>query len=257
MIIIEEGNLGERRCDAAGKKRLIVTINDWTSVLLNSDYGPAFEGGASTIVFIMLLAFAIGGFIGYIFMWSHEAVSYSRNVVASIAAIPAIVAVMMVVTSMTLWIALGLAVVFSVVRFRNVLKDIRHTVFVLWAVMEGLSVGTMRFSTALLGALGIGAVFLYLRLVSFGTRLRYDTVLTLRVGGDMSTASRNLKTVIGCHAKKAQLINERRANDGGVEIGYHVLLRDPNRIDELQAALGKVEGLANILIFPYADDGEI
>ena len=177
--------------------------NDWISILLNSDYGPTFEGGTSMIVFIMLFASAIGGFVGFVFMWSHEAVSYARTLVASIAAIPVIVAVTMVVTSRNLLIGLGLATVFGVVRFRNVLKDIRHTVFILWAVMEGMAVGTMRFSTALLGALGIGAAFLYLRLVSFGTRLRYDTVVTLRVGGDMAATSRKLKMLIGCHAKKS------------------------------------------------------
>jgi len=230
---------------------------DWSSILLNSDFGPTFEGGAATIVFMMLYAFAIGGFIGYVFMWSQESLSYSRTLVAALAAIPVVTAVMMVLVARTFLIALGLVTVFGVIRFRNVVKDIRHTIFILWSIVEGMSIGTMRFSTALLGALGIGAAFLYLRLVSFGSRLRYDTVVTLHVSGDRATAGRNLRMVIGCHAKKARRINERRVNDGGVEMAYHVLLRDPSRIDELQSALGKVEGLTNITVFPYADDGEI
>ncbi len=255
------GTGAPRRCGSSfflrGKTSLLVTNNDWISILLNSDYGPAFEGVHSTIVFMMLLSFAIGGFIGYVFMWSHEAVSYSRMMVVSVAALPVIIAVMMVVISRTYLIALGLATVFGVIRFRNVLKDIRQTVFILWSIVEGMSVGTMRFSTAVLGALGIGAAFLYLRLVSFGTRLRYDTVVTLRVGGDMAATGRNLKSLLRCHAKKARRISERRVNDGSVDMAYHVLLRDPNRIDELQSALGKVEGLANISVFMYADDAEI
>ena len=89
-------------------------------------------------------------------MWTHEAISYSRTFVASIAALPVIIAVMMVVMAGNLLIAFGLLAVFGVIRFRNVLKDTRDTTFILWTVMEGMTVGTMRFSTALLGALGVG-----------------------------------------------------------------------------------------------------
>ena len=145
-------------------------MNDWVSIVFNSDYGPTFVGGTTTIVFIMFLSFAIGNFIGYVYMWSHEAISYSRTFVASIAALPVIISVMMIVMAGNLLIAFGMLAVFGVIRFRNVLKDTRDTTFILWTVMEGVCVGTMRFSTALLGALGVGAAFLYLRLVSFGTR---------------------------------------------------------------------------------------
>ncbi len=51
-------------------------------------------------------------------------------------------------------IAFGLLAVFGMIRFRNVLKDTRDTTFILWTVMEGMTVGTMRFSTALVGRLG-------------------------------------------------------------------------------------------------------
>ncbi|MGA2620277.1 MAG: DUF4956 domain-containing protein [Thermoguttaceae bacterium] len=232
-------------------------MNDWVSILFNSDYGPTFVGGTTTIIFIMFLSFAIGHFIGYVYMWTHEAISYSRTFVASIAVLPVIIAVMMVVMAGNLLIAFGLLAVFGVIRFRNVLKDTRDTTFILWTVMEGLTVGTMRFSTALLGALGVGAVFLYLRLTSFGTRHRYDAVVTLRVSGDQLANGRNLRQVMGFHAKNAELINERRANDGGVDMAYRVLLRDPGRVDELQAALVQTEGLANVSVFMHADEAEI
>ena len=39
-----------------------------------------------------------------------------------------------------LWPAGG----FGVVRFRNVLKDTRDTIFILWAIMEGVAIGTTR-----------------------------------------------------------------------------------------------------------------
>jgi hypothetical protein len=232
-------------------------MNDWVSMLLNSDYGPTFLGGTNTIIFIMLLAFAVGHFIGFVYMWTHEAISYSRTFVASIAVLPVLVAIMMVVMAGNLLIAFGLLAVFGVIRFRNVLKDTRDTTFILWSIMEGLTVGTMRFSTALLAALGVGAVFLYLRLTSFGTRHRYDAVVTLRVTGDLATNGPHLRQILTRHATRPRLINERRATDGGIDMTYRMLLRDPSRVDELQTLLARTEGLANVAVFMHEDEAEI
>lgn len=115
----------------------------------------------------------------------------------------------------------------------------------------------MRFSTALLGAVGIGAVFLYLRLVSFGTRHRYDAVLTVRVTGDLATNGPNLRRILNLHATRPQMINERRATDGGIDMTYRMLLRDPARVDELQTLLSQTEGLANVAVFMHEDEAEI
>lgn len=232
-------------------------MNDWMNMILNSDYGPAFTGGAYSIVFMMFLTFVIGHFVGFIYMWTHEAISYSRTFVASLAVLPVIVALMMVVMAGNVLVAFGLLAVFGVIRFRNVLKDTRDTTFVLWTILEGITVGTMRFSTALLAAVGIGAVFLYLRLTSFGTRNRYDAVVNMRITGDLLTTAANLKQVLHRHVSRATLVTERRTNDGGVDMSYRLLLRDPGRFDELQSSLAQTEGLTNVVVFMHDDEAEI
>ena len=232
-------------------------MSDWFSMLFNSDYGPAFIGGTNTIFFIVLFAFAVGHWVGFVYMWSHEAISYSRTFVASLAVLPALVAVMMIVMVGNLLIAFGMLAVFGMIHFRNVMKDTRDTTFILWSVMEGATIGTMRFSTALVAAAGVGAAYLYCRLVSFGTRHRYDAVVTLRIAGELLATGATLKQLLYCHAWSARLINERRANEGGVDMAYRLLMRDPSRIDELQKALSETEGLANVAVFAHDDEAEI
>ena len=61
--------------------------------------------------------------------------------------------------------------------------------------MEGLTVGTMRYSTAPYAALGVSFVYLYLRLTSFGTRHRYDAVLTLKMVGEQATVGSQLEQI--------------------------------------------------------------
>jgi hypothetical protein len=232
-------------------------MNDWINTLFTSDYGPAFSGGAWTVLFVILLAFVIGHFIGFVYMWTHEAISYSRTFVASLAVLPVLIAIMMVVMAGNALIAFGLLAVFGVIRFRNVLKDTRDTTFLLWTVMEGLAVGTMRYSTAMVGSVGVAAVLLYLRLTSFGTRRRYDAVLTLRVTGDSPAGMAGLKQVLYQYASRSELASERRSTEAGADVTYRILLRDCARCDELQSLLSKTEGFENVSVFMHEDEAEI
>ena len=232
-------------------------LNDWVSLLFDSDYGPASNGGVQGVVFVMVLSFAIGHFIGFVYMWTHEAISYSRTYVASLAVLPVIIALMMIVMAGNVLVAFGLLAVFGVIRFRNVLKDTRDTTFILWTILEGLTVGTMRYSTALLGVLGVAAIFLYLRLTSFGTRHRYDAMLTLHTNDDPTVTGTFLKEVLALHALQTTLVHERRAVEGGVDLTYRLLLRDPSRFGELQSAVSQTKGVANVSVFLHDDEAEI
>src|SRR5262245_58474872 len=121
-------------------------MNDLISALSRPDWPGTAD--AWTVAFMGLLAFSAGMWIGFVYMWTHEALSYSRTFVGALASLPLIVAMLMAAMSGSLVVAFGLFAVFGVVRFRNVLKDTRDTTFILWAVMEGLATGTTRFSLA-------------------------------------------------------------------------------------------------------------
>src|SRR5579872_1424141 len=146
---------------------------------LNSFGRPDVAGALDprTLAFMIVMSFTIGMFIGFVYMWTHEALSYSRTYVAAIVVMPVIIAMLLASMSGILLVVFGLLGFSGMVRFRNVLKDTRDTAFILWVIMEGVAVGALRFSTALIAAGGIGTSFLLVRLMSFGTRNRYDAVL--------------------------------------------------------------------------------
>src|SRR6056297_1310075 len=126
-------------------------------LLFQGDYGGAARG-PETVAFVLLLAFLIGQFVGWIYMWTHHGLSYSRTFVASLVVIPVLVSLMLLLMAGSVVVAFGLMAVFAVVRFRNVLKDTRDTTFILWAITEGLGIGTLRYSTSLIAALGVALV---------------------------------------------------------------------------------------------------
>ena len=127
------------------------------------------------------MAFVLGQIIGWVYMATHTTPSYSSSFVASLVVLPVIVALMMILMAGSLLIAFGLLAVFAVVRFRNVLKDTRDTTYILWAIVEGMAVGTFRYSTALVGAGCVVLVLLYLWLTEFGVRHRFDAALSVSV----------------------------------------------------------------------------
>ena len=229
-------------------------MNDFMNVLARSDLGGTTSPG--TLFFVLLLTFAVGLLIGYVYMWTHEALSYSRSYVA-IVVLPMLVASIMLAMANSLVVAFGLLGVFGVIRFRNVLKDTRDTVFVLWGVMEGMAIGTERFSTAFIGALGLSAAFLCLRFVSFGVRQRYDAVLTLRATGDIPARMARLNQILKRHTCRLALASDRRSSAEGTDLSYHLLLRDPARSSELQSELTATEGLTNISVYMHDDEAEI
>ncbi|MFT5526955.1 MAG: hypothetical protein ACI9G1_005797 [Pirellulaceae bacterium] len=230
-------------------------MSDWTYTLFHSDLGSA--NGPELTVFVLLLAFVIGHVIGWVYMWTHRVLSYSNTYVASLVVVPVIVSLMIMLMSGNMFVAFGLLAVFAVVRFRNVLKDTRDTAFILWAIMEGLAVGTQRFSTAIIGMVGVGFVFGYLRLTAFGSRHRYDAILSLRLAGDLVTGVKTLNEILDQHCSRIHLASERRLTEEGVDLSYRLLLRNPTRNSELHWALRQTEGLENVSLFMREDESEI
>lgn len=230
-------------------------MNDLFNALARPDWPGAPDG--RTVLFMILLAFTTGMFIGFVYMWTHEALSYSRTFVGALAVMPVIVSMLMACMSGSLLVAFGLLAVFGVVRFRNVLKDTRDTTFILWVIMEGLAIGTTRFSIAVLSAAGIGGAFLVLRVMNFGVRNRYDAVLSLRITGDVPTRMLTLKDILKRHATRLNLASERRSSTEGTDLSYRLLLRDAARSSELQAELARLEGLQNISVYMHEDEAEI
>ena len=235
-------------------------MNDFINLIEHSDLTRSVWPGNPDpliVLFIIVLAFAVGMFIGFVYMWTHEALSYSRTFVGALGVMPLIVAMLMLAMAGNIFVAFGLLGVFGVVRFRNVLKDTRDTVFIMWAITEGVAIGTTRFSTAALGALGIAAAFFCLRFMSFGPRLRYDAVLSLRVTGDVATRLPALRQILKRHATRLDLASERRTTNEGTDMTYRLLLRDSSRSNELQSELTGAEGLANVSVYMHEDEAEL
>jgi hypothetical protein len=204
----------------------------------------------------LLLACVIGQVIGWIYMWTHVSPSYSRSFSASMVTLPVIVALMMMLMAGSTAIAFGLLAVFAVVRFRNVLKDTRDTTFVLWAIVEGMGVGTMHYAESICGLIVIGCLIAYLRITDFGGRHQFDAFLSLDLEGSSASFDQNLMTILKRHAMKWSQSGETQFVGENTSISYQVLLRDPTRSEELRQELLDQDAVKQMSLFVHDRETE-
>jgi hypothetical protein len=226
---------------------------NWWEQLTRGEAWPT-PVGIETIILTMLLAFCLGHVIGWVYMWTHTGLSYSQAFVASLAVLPALVALTMLVLTGDMAVALGLLAIFAIVRFRNVLKDTRDTTFVLWAILQGMALGTTRYGLAVVACVGLALYFGYLRLTSFGSRQRFDVVLSLQTGTSMLDT---LSQILQRHSLRVQLASQRDTSQQQIDLSYRLLLRDPTRGQELVKELNQAGNFQQISLFERKDEVEV
>jgi hypothetical protein len=229
-------------------------MDTWIQSLMPTDLPPTL-GGAEYVLLALLVAFCIGHIIAWTYMLTHTGLSYSQMFCASLLVLPVLVALTMMLLAGNILIALGLLSIFAMIRFRNVLKDTRDTTFILWSVVEGVSAGTQRLSLGVLGVIVIAGVYLYTRMTSFGSRHRYDVVVSVQWSGNGSTAL--LKNVFRRHTVRAQLASQHDIDAEHVDLSYRLLLRDPARARELISELQQMKEVERVALFHRSDEAEV
>lgn len=225
-------------------------------VLLRGDYGLA-PTNLPYLALGVLLAFLSGQAIAWVYMFTHNGVSYSRSFVVSLILMPVIVAVVMTVLANSLVTAFGMMAVFAVVRFRNILRDTLDTAYVLAVLVLGMACGMAKFTTAVMGCAAICLILVYLWLTGFGTRHRFDLILNLswlRPGAELTELNRLLER----HCRKVTCANHRLATDGAsTDYSYRLLMRDPDRADEMLSEVGALTGVINVTSAQVGDESEM
>ena len=90
------------------------------------------------------------------------------------------------------------------------------------------------------------------RITQFGSKQKYDVVLNLLCATDSGLAG-----VLKRHSRKVTLAAKRKVGDGGMDMSYRLLLRDPSRSYELQTELEETEGVQRVSLFMREDESEV
>ena len=121
---------------------------------------------ARNILIVLAFALVMAAVIFVTYRLTHSGTAYSAKLNATNVAITLITTVIMLMISSNIVISLGMVGALSIIRFRTAVKDPWDTVYIFWAVVEGLCVGSQNFKLALLSVLFIAVALILLSLRS-------------------------------------------------------------------------------------------
>jgi len=203
------------------------------------------NGGVAPLLGSLLLAVFLGLAIAWVYQHTHLGLSYSRGFTQSLVVITLGASLLVHVIGESLVTAFGLLGALAIVRFRNVLKDTRDAVFVLSSLIVGMAAGTQRFGVALVGAAVLLGVFVYLHLVSFGTRTRIDGHVSYSLTDDEDGSVRaQVESVLAAFCGVVRPVTSHDFG-GPVEVVSAVRLRDPERGSEMVRLLRSLPGVGD------------
>lgn len=194
----------------------------------------------------MLLAFAIGLFIFYIYKKSYRGVMYSANFGTSLIAVALVTTFVMLAVTSNVVLSLGMVGALSIVRFRTAVKDPMDIAFLFWSLAAGIVLASGLVHLAVLGSLFIGIVMLV-----FSDRRDEERPYILVVHCADETAELAARDFAASRVKALSL-KSKSVSPGRVELNYEVRLSDGAA--DFVNALAALPGVENAVLVSYNGD---
>jgi uncharacterized membrane protein YhiD involved in acid resistance len=202
------------------------------------------------------LAFLLGQLAAWTYIFTHTGVSYSKAFVQSIVALTIIVTLAMMIIGNNVVVAFGLLGALSMIRFRNVLKDTRDTSFVFFSVVTGIACGTGNHVMAIVGGVLFCLLLIYLHFTMFGARRDSDAFLRFHADIDVWNSS-EIQEILRRYCLATDMITQRIGDSGCMELAFQLVMRDPERGQELVNELRMREGVSAITFLHQAEQDEV
>lgn len=212
------------------------------------------NSGPRAMLLSMLLAFVLGQLIAWVYKRTHSGLSYSRSFTESLVLITMVVSLVMFVIGDSIVTAFGLIGALAIIRFRNVLKDTRDTVFVFYSLVLGMALGSQRYGPAILGTLALLSATIYLNWIRFGTNGLFDGHLSFRVEAGGSEPDTRL--VLERFCRRFNSLSVRRGN-GVTEYVFVVSLRDTTRGGDMLRDLEALDQIGQVALILQDELSEV
>ena len=208
--------------------------------IFNYFYTNSANLGIKMTLIIMLAALVIAGIIFVTYYMTYKGVAYNNTFNISLVLILLISVVIMLMISSNIVISLGMVGALSIVRFRTAIKDSRDTVFIFWAISEGLCVGSQNFKLALVTTIVISLVILLTNLIP-----KYFNKYLLIITGEkqtIDTIDLMEKMNLFVLSSKLRTANKNKEHQ---EMIFEVRTKGELNLDIIEALL-KVKGIKSV-----------
>ena len=198
-----------------------------------------------TVLVTLLIAFAVGVFIFWIYKMNFRGVMYSQNYALSLVLLCIITAPVVLCIRQSLALSLGMVGALSIVRFRTAVKDPLDTAYMFWSLTMGILIGAGQFFLAAVAVIGIALLITIISRVASKPAETFLLVLRGEAGveGDVTNLLRRLK-----HMR----LKSKTLSGDGVEITYEI--RMERQHDVLINKLLSIPGVQDATLVSYANE---
>ena len=198
-----------------------------------------------TVLVTLLIAFAVGVFIFWIYKMNFRGVMYSQNYALSLVLLCIITAPVVLCIRQSLALSLGMVGALSIVRFRTAVKDPLDTAYMFWSLTMGILIGAGQFFLAAVAVIGIALLITIISRVASKPAETFLLVLRGEAGveGDVTNLLRRLK-----HMR----LKSKTLSGDGVEITYEIRLERQH--DVLINKLLSIPGVQDATLVSYANE---
>ncbi len=214
------------------------------SSIFDSIFSSVDTMGPQEFIICIVAALLTGLMISAIYIFHNR---HSASFALTIAVLPSIVCVVIMVVSGDIGAGIAVAGAFSLVRFRSAAGTAKEIVVIFLSMATGLLIGMGFIAYAVVFALIIGLVIFALSLFNFGGSKTgpAERILRITIPEDLDYNSQ-IDTIIADYTTAYELTRVKSANMGSMfKLTYRVTMKDLNQqkefIDKIRVRNGNLE----------------
>ena len=197
-----------------------------------------------TILVSLVLAFAVGLFIAWIYRRNFRGVMYSNNFALTLVLMTLITCPVVMCIKESIQLSMGMVGALSIVRFRTAVKDPLDTAYMFWALTMGILLGAGQFFLTALAGVGIGILITVV--VNMQSKRMNSFLLVLRMGDEAERAASQIVASV-----RNQQLKSKTVSSNGIEATYEVRVDKP---DALLNKLRAVQGVYDATLVSYSGE---
>lgn len=198
------------------------------------------------MVLVMVLAFALGLFIFFIYKKCYTGVMYSASFGITLIALTMITSLLILAVTSNIVLSLGMVGALSIVRFRTAIKDPADIAFLFWSIAAGIVLAAGFIPLAVFGSVFIGMILLI-----FSQDKGYEKPYILVIHCEDANSEEEARKFVSGRVKKL-CIKSKSVSAGNIELNYEIRLKDEET--EFINQLAEMPGVRNTVMVSYNGD---
>lgn len=194
----------------------------------------------------LILAFAIGVFIFFIYKKTFKGVMYSSSFGVTLIALTMISTLVILAVTSNVVLSLGMVGALSIVRFRTAIKEPLDIAFLFWSIAAGIVLAAGMIPLAVIGSIVIGAVLL----IFVNQKSHSDPYIMVLRCAD-AKAEQAAVNALAQNVKK-MVVKSKSVQQGMVELNVEVRLQGPDT--SFVNAISGIPGVDSAVLVSYNGD---